>query len=672
MDGTGVARLLKRCGNLLGVNQAAVIDPGLASGQIHIGTADAREILQFKHHGIGIVLGEQGRDRKDGFGHGGWGCQKGGAKVSVRQPTSIEQASKPRAAGHAPLYHGTMMMDTLGAARDLGRLKDILGVLIRHGLGDSVRRLGLADTLERAGHALHWDHAADLARLEPPVQVRLAMEELGPTFVKLGQILAGRADLFGPEWIKEFEKLHSRVPALPLERLRPQLREDLGGEPEAVFARFDTEPLAAASIAQVHRAQLHDGTEVVVKIRRPGIAETLAADLRLLARLAVLAEAQLPGLKPYRPQRLVKELDRSLQRELDLAHECRNAERIAHNLAVMPWIVVPKVYWNHTRERVNVQDFIDGVPGQHPEQLTQDGAQRQLLARRGAQAVLKMIVEDGLYHADPHPGNVFYLPGNRIAFIDFGMVGRLSTRRRTELLSLLLGLVERNPQAVADVLLDWADEDGDNGSIDALEDGIEAFVDQYYGVPLAQLSLGGMLTDVTALLREHRLALPSDLALLIKAFVTLEGLGRSLDPDFHMAQEALPMLRKVMRAQYHPRVLARKTWAHLRRTLSFFEKLPHDLSRLLRNARRGKLHIHLDIAHLTRVGDQINQAANRISMALVIAALIVGSSIVMTVEGGPTLWGLPAFGFLGFCGAVVGGLWLVRSIRRSHQHDDNA
>ena len=562
-----------------------------------------------------------------------------------------------------------MLIETLVASRDVGRLNTIVGVLMRHGFGDVVHRMGLADKLQKAGEAVMWKHAADLARLEPPVQVRLAMEELGPTFVKLGQILAGRADLFGPEWIAEFEKLHSQVPPLPLEKLRPQLREDLGGEPEEVFARFDTEPLAAASIAQVHRAQLKDGTEVIVKIRRPGIADTIAADLRLLGRLAALAEEQLAWLKPYQPQLLVKELAKSLQRELDLASECRNAERIARNMAEMPWIVVPRVHWAHTRERVNVQDHIDGIAGHHLDALTSAGHDRKLLARRGAQSVLKMIVEDGLFHADPHPGNVFYLPDDRIAFIDFGMVGRLSVKRREELLGLLLGLVERNPQAVADVLLDWTG-DGSIADIDTLEAEIEAFVDQYYGVPLSQLSLGSMLGDVTAILREHRLALPSDLALLIKAFITLEGLGRGLDPDFHMAEEALPLLRKVMRAQYRPRVLAQRAWRNLRRTIAMVEQLPHDISRLMRNARRGKLNIHLDILHLRRVGDQLNRAANRISMALVIAALIVGSSIVMTVQGGPTLFGLPAFGFLGFMGAVLGGLWLVRSIWRSTHNSD--
>ena len=563
-----------------------------------------------------------------------------------------------------------MLIETLGAARDIGRLNEMAGVLIRHGFGDSVRRLGLADRLERAGQALKWEHAADLARIEPPVQVRLALEELGPTFVKLGQILAGRADLFGPEWIAEFEKLHSRVPPLPLSALRTQLREDLGGEPEEVFERFDAEPLAAASIAQVHRAWLKDGTEVVVKIRRPGIRDIIEADLRLLGRLAAVAEAELPALKPYRPQLLVGELAKSLRRELDLAGECRHAERVAANLAEFPWIIIPKVHWAYTSERVNVQTRIDGVPGEQLERLTAEaGFDRTVLAQRGARAVLKMIVEDGFYHADPHPGNVFYLPGNGVAFVDFGMVGRLSERRREELLNLLLGLVERNPQAVADVLLDWTgDEHGVN--LSQLETEIEAFVDQYHGAPLAELNLGQMLADVTAILREHHLGLPSDLALLIKAFISLEGMGRGLDPGFHMTTEALPMLRQVLRARYQPEVLARRAWQTLRRTMTVAEQLPHDVSRLLRNARRGRVHVGIDIAHLKRVGDQIDRAANRLTMALVIAALIIGSSIVMTVRGGPTLFGLPAFGFIGFAGAFVGGLWLIRAIWRSSRGRD--
>jgi ubiquinone biosynthesis protein len=243
-------------------------------------------------------------------------------------------------------------------------------------------------------------------------------------------------------------------------------------------------------------------------------------------------------------------------------------------------------------------------------------------------------------------------------------------RRRDELLQLLLGLVERQPQTVADVLLDWAGDDH-HLNLCALESEIEAFVDQYHGSPLAELNLGQMLADVTTILRDHHLGLPSDMALLIKAFITLEGMGRGLDPAFHMTSEALPLLKKVVRDRYQPRVMANRAWQTLRRTLAVAEQLPHDVSRLLRNARRGRLHVGIELAHLKRVGDQIDRAANRLTMALVIAALIIGSSIVMTVQGGPTLLGLPAFGFLGFLSAFVGGLWLVRAIWRSSRGRDH-
>lgn len=563
-----------------------------------------------------------------------------------------------------------MLIEALGSVQDLSRINQIAGVLVRHGLGDMVRRLGLADMLARAGQILRREHAADLARLPPPVQLRLALQELGPTFVKLGQVLAGRADLLGPEWTEELARLHSRVPGVPLEQLRPQLREDLSGEPEQVFARFDAEPIAAASIAQVHRARLHDGSEVAVKVRRPDIVDTVEADLRLLARLAEWARVNVPALEPYRPRELVREFARSLRRELDLAVECRQAERAAANLAPLGYVHVPRVHWQHTGPRVNVQDWVDGIAGEDLAAVDAAGLDRVELARRGAHAVLKMIVEDGFFHADPHPGNVFYLPGNEIAFIDFGMVGRLSPRRREELLRLLLGLVQRQPQAVADVLLDWTG-DARHVELAQLEAEITAFVDQYHGTPLAQLQLGEMLAQVTSVLREHGLALPADLALLIKAFVSLEAMGRALDPGFHMAAEALPLLRSTLQSRYRPRALAGRLTHSLQQALATVERMPQDLHQLMRRVRRGQLHVGIELAHLKRVGDQIDRASTRLAMALVIAALIIGSSIVMTVGGGPTLFGLPAFGLIGWAGAVAGGLWLVRSIRRDHRQRDD-
>jgi len=578
-----------------------------------------------------------------------------------------------------------MLWQALTTMRDLGRLHDIASILIHYGFGDMVRRMGLANALERAGRALHWHEAQELAHLEPPARVRRALEELGPTFVKLGQVLATRIDLFEPEWITEFGKLQDSTPAAPWADIRQQLCEDLGAPPEEVFAAFDPEPLAAASVAQVHRARLEDGSEVVVKVRRPGIRPIIEADLRWLARLAKLAEGESPELRAFRPQEVVRQFSQSLRRELDFAGECRNAEHIAENFAdytdkdeptgtgtaeaaaeppaALPIIVIPRVYWQWTGERVCVQEFIAGISGRQLAAIDQAGLDRKVLARRGARAVLKMIVADGFFHADPHPGNVFYLPGNRIAFIDFGMVGRLTEERRDQLMRLLLGLVKQEPRRVADVMLDWT---GDS-TMD--EDGllleIQTFVQQYHGVALKQLRLGAMLSDLVAILRQHQLALPPDLSLLVKAFISLEGMGRELDPDFDMAGEAMPLLEQALRARYAPTALLQRGWRGVSEALSLVAALPQDISRLLRAARRGRLEIHIDVMHLTRVGNQLDNAASRLTVGIVIAALIIGSSIVMTVPGGPTWLGLPFFGLLGFIGAVIGSIWLLLSIWRS-------
>jgi ubiquinone biosynthesis protein len=381
---------------------------------------------------------------------------------------------------------------------------------------------------------------------------------------------------------------------------------------------------------------------------------------------------------------MVRQFGQSLRNELDFAGECRNAERIAENFTgytdqdsppvvpgeekpdadgAPPIIVIPRVYWQWTGERVCVQEFIGGISGRRLQAVDQAGLDRKMLARRGANAVLKMIVEDGVFHADPHPGNVFYLPGNRIAFIDFGMVGRLEEERRDQLIRLLLGLVRNDARSVVDVMLDWT-SDGVANEQDLLLE-VQSFIDRYHGVPLKQLRLSAMLSDLVAIPRQHHLVLPNDLSLLIKAFVTLEGLGRELDPGFDMANQALPLLERAMHARYSPATLLRRGRRAAGDIFSLLAGLPQDISRLLRAVRRGRLEVHIDVTHLRRVGDQLDNAANRLVIGIVVAALIVGSSIVMTVSGGPTLLGLPVFGLLGFLGAVAGSLWLLLSILRS-------
>jgi len=547
-----------------------------------------------------------------------------------------------------------MLRAIAGTARDLGRLQDIAAVLLRYGFGDFARRLGIA---------LHWKESGKPVRLEGPQRARQALQELGPAFVKLGQILATRVDLFAPEWIAEFEKLQDQAPPAPGAEVRAQLTEDLGGAPETVFAAFAAEPIAAGSIAQVHRARLADGTEVAVKLRRPGIVPVVEADLRLLARLAEMLEQGFPDLARLRPREVVRQFTRTMRAELDLAAECRNAERVAASFRDRPEIVVPKVYWDWTGERVNVQAYVDGTPSRDPEALDAAGLDRRLLAHRGAQAMLKMVLEDGFFHADPHPGNLFYLPGNRVAFIDFGMAGRLSERRRDELVQLLNGLVGRDADAVVDILLEWAGAAQVDAEKVALD--VDAFIDRYHGLPLGELRMGAMLADLTALLREHQLALPPDLALVLKACVTLETYGRELDADFDMVGEAEPFLRAATLERFGPASLAKRGWRAGRTLLELAAQLPRDLRELLRSARSGKLQVHVDLTSLHKFGNQLDGAANRLAIGIVTAAFIIGSAIVMTVEGGPTLFGLPLFGLLGFLGAGVAGVWLLVSILRS-------
>ena len=559
-----------------------------------------------------------------------------------------------------------MMWETLGTVRDLGRLQDIASVLIRWGFGDVVKRMGMAGVLEKAGRLLHWQAVEEgRLRMDVPTRLRCTLQDLGPTFVKLGQVLATRVDLLPPAWIDELGKLQNAVPALPWDAVLPQLREDLGAEPEAVFARVEHEPLAAASLAQAHRAWRADGSAVVLKIRRPGIRDTVEADLRLLKHLAVIVEKNLPELRRYHPQRIVQQFSASLRRELDFAAECRNAERIAHNFAGRDDIVIPRVYWQWTCERLNVQECLEGVPGRDLAAVDAMGLDRVQLARTGAGLVLKMVLEDGFFHADPHPGNIFYMPDGAIGVIDFGMVGRVTEQRRFQIVRLLHGLVVHDSAAVAEVLADWTEENNDIDEV-RLQESADVFVDQYRGVPLKDLRMGAMLGDVTAMLREHGLSLPADLALMIKAFLTLEGMGRQLDPDFDMASEARPYLERAMLERFAPDVLVRRGRRTLSGLVDLLRDMPRDVHRLLQSARRGKLQMHIEVDTLRAFGEQVDRAANRLTMGIITASLVIGSSIVMnSVGGGVSNRWLMALGVLGFVGAALCGVWILFSIWRS-------
>jgi len=558
-----------------------------------------------------------------------------------------------------------MLWEMLNAARDLGRVQDIATVLIRYGFGGFVRGLGVGKALERAGRVLHWQHVDEYVQLDTPQRVRRVLEDLGPTFIKLGQILATRVDLFPPQYIAEFEKLQDQVPPMPFEELLPQLEEDLGGSVDEFFSGVETQALAAASIAQVHKATLKDGTPVILKIRRPGLRKIIEADLRLLHRLVDIAESESPEIRRFHPKEVLRQFNQSLHRELDLAAECRNAERVAANLADDLNIRIPNVYWQWTCERLNVQEYIQGIQGRDLEAVDKAGLDRKLLADRGTQAVIKMIMEDGFFHADPHAGNVFYLEDNKLAFIDFGMVGRLTEERREQVVSLLYGMTNHLPIKVAEILEDWSDNIYTDEQVLTIE--IEAFVDQYSSLALKDLSLTNMMSDLMAILRDHKLILPADLALLVKAYITLDGLGRHLNPEFNTLVFTAPYVQRIMMERYRPEAIARRGWRNLISVTDLLSSLPKDLRKLLRASRKGAIQVDITVRRLDQYVHDIDNAISRLTMGIVTAALIIGSSIIMTVKGGPEIFGLPAFGFLGYSFATVGGIWLLLSIWKSGQ-----
>lgn len=550
-----------------------------------------------------------------------------------------------------------MLWETISVVRDLPRLHEIATIMIRYGWGDMVRMLGIGTVLERAGRILHWQTTSEIDQLDPAVRIRRAMEELGPTFVKLGQLFATRVDMFPPAWIAEFEKLQSHVPPVDFVTLEPYLHAALGMPVNEAFTDFDPVPFAAASVAQVHRARLPDGTPVILKVRRPDIEKKIEADLRIMQHIARLAEHEIPDVHRYQPIMMLAQFRRSLRRELDLLMEAHNIDRFRTNFLGDASVHIPRVYWEHTSEILNVQEELQGIPGTHLNDALAAGLDLQVLAARGADAILKMILVHGYFHADPHPGNVIYLPGNTVGIIDFGMVGRLTAYRRNQIVDLLDALARKDEEGMLAVLLDWT---GD-GEVDEARLGydVSELVFSYDNLQLKDVKLGTLLTDITAIIRDNALVLPADLALLFKALITLEGLGQQLDPTFHMVDHLTPLVRDVIAQRYQPAALIKRGRKSLKEALEVVTGLPRDLARLMREARRGRLRIDLDLKRLDQFGQQLDRASSRITMGILTASLVIGSSIVMTVEGWRFL------GILGFLLAFLNSLWVIFSIWRS-------
>jgi ubiquinone biosynthesis protein len=558
-----------------------------------------------------------------------------------------------------------MLIASLERLRALPRLLEITRVLVHHGLHDLVHSVGLHKVLDEASGVLHWKPDPELAARPLPERTRLALEALGPAFVKLGQVLASRVDLLGPEWIASLDRLHDHAAPLPYGAIEAQLRSDIGRPLEEAFAEFDRAAKAAGSIAQVHRARLASGAEVAVKVRRPGVESAIESDLLLLETLAAWWEDQEPASRRYQPVELVRQLRKSLAREVDFAAEGRSQERFAHSFRDDPGIVVPHVHPAYTRASLLVMDWVEGHAGTDMDSLDAAGLHRETLAARGADAVLKMVLIDGFFHADPHPGNVIFLPGDRIALIDFGMVGWLSTKRRDELIDLLAGIATRDANAMRDVLLGWSD--GRRTSAERFAEDVGRLLHLYEHAQLREVSLGTLLTEIAAIMREHQLVLPADMALLFKALITLEGLGTRLVPHFRLVDHVTPQVSRLLAERWQPRQLAGRASGVAREWGRAVRAAPRLLESLARRFTDDGVALRFEVREIEAFGVRVERSIDRATVGLVTAALIVGSSMLLAASASADSFAMRFFGAMGIAIAFVNSLWLLLSIRRAHR-----
>jgi ubiquinone biosynthesis protein len=548
--------------------------------------------------------------------------------------------------------------------RNLKRYRQIITILLKYGFGDMLGKLKIDYYINLSKKIMHKFKAQELEEITTAKRLRLALEELGPTFIKLGQMLSVRPDLVPENFINELKKLQDEVPPFSVEQAKKEIEMQLGKPIEQLFTSFNDVPLAAASIAQVHRAATKNGEQVVVKIQRPHIRSTIETDINILFDLAGLIERRIPESKLYNPIAIVQEFAKTIRRELDFIREGRNIERFRRNFADDGTVYVPDIYWELTTERVLTMEFIDGIKISELEKIESAGLDRKIIAINGAEAILKQVFEHGFFHADPHPGNIFVLPNNIIAPLDYGMMGSLDDELMEAAGNLLTAIVKKDVNKIIRVFNDICIMETEL-DVKGLKIDLTDILDRYYQVPLYQLDVGRIINELIEIIRKHRIMLPADLTLMAKALITEEGVGRTLDPDFDFIAIATPYVQKIMARKLDPRRNLKEFVSMLDDFSRLIKVLPADVREIISKIKRDNLNIKFEHRGLEYFITELDKASNRLSFSLIIAALIVGSSFIIQVDKGPFVFGFNFIGVSGYLIAAILGLWLVIAIIRS-------
>jgi len=537
-------------------------------------------------------------------------------------------------------------------------MRQIVSVLLNHGFGDLVERLHL-------GGYVRWSRRVLFKRrdsqqpLSLAQRIRLALEELGPTFIKFGQVVSTRPDLVPDDILTELKLLRENVPPFSSEVAIARVESSLGRSVSSAFAEFTEEPLAAGSLAQVHRARHLNGNQLAVKILRPGITADIERDISLMQELAILIERYIPEAQVFDPIGLVGHFARAIRRELNLTREGRTLDEFQRLFRNDATLIVPAVYRELSSDTVLTMDFIDGHSVDSPEQLSRLGIDCSALAANGARIFLKQAFELGIFHGDPHPGNIRVLPNGALCLLDYGMVGHLDEKTRDSLIDLLVAIVRRDADAAVEVV----EEIGQPFSeIDRplLRVEIRDFIDTYYGVELSRLDIGHLLGDFVTILISHGIRCPGDLMLLIRALITLEGVGHTLDPQFNFAEVLQPFVKSAVRQRYSPTRIAGDIIDDVKALAASAHKIPISLSRTLEKLATDDLRLQVEHRHIEKLITEIDRSSNRVVIGLILAALIVASALVLRTELHSWWLSVPIY----LLSSLL-GVWLVYGIFRS-------
>ncbi|MDI3539051.1 MAG: ubiquinone biosynthesis protein [Methanolobus sp.] len=543
------------------------------------------------------------------------------------------------------------------------RYGKIVDTLIKYEFGYLVDRLKIGEFRPLRSRLRKREHTpADT--MSRPRRVRMVLEELGPTYIKLGQILSMRQDLIPLEYTEELSRLQDEVQAFGFGDVGKVIREELGSEIKDLFEHFEETPIAAASIGQVHYARLKNGEEVAVKVQRPDIRKIIDADLDIMYSLAVFAEEHIPEARLYRPGETIEEFESTIINEMDYTQEARNAQRFANNLVDDPLIYIPKVYWEYTSSRVLTLEYIDGVKSSLFEESEDFGIDRKNIARAVVESFMKQVYEDGFFHADLHSGNVFIMKDGRIALLDFGMAGFLSPDMRNLLIDELIAITKGDTKLYIEILRDLGSI-GDEVDIQSLKIDIDHLLYKYYGRSVKQLDTAAILQEMVGLLRKHQVRVPSNIALLSKGAMTVEGFGALMDPEMNIAEIAEPYARRAMKKRFQLSSITGGAYSDLYNWSRVMRRAPIKISHILDVAEKGYLKLRFDPHGFDRIVAELDAASNRLAFSLIISAIIVGSSLIIQTGLEPYIWGMPMLGVIGFVMAGLLGMWLVVYILRT-------